>query len=437
MHPLLPTLLFALAGDQDAPRSDDEALDQAALVRLAADVREQIGDLRGKPFKRPVEVRLADRDAFVAYARETVRARGGEQRLRDDERIAKLLGLVSGDADLQRLTMDVLEEQVGGFYDPPSETFYVMDTIAPELARVIMSHELTHALDDQYHDLDGLDRDLEGNADAQLALHAVMEGSAQVLMERWLGTYASPEDRAALSGMQDSLTGDTLALAPPLVWKPYMASYFQGQAFLQRQARLSVLPSSARLNDIERAFIDPPRSTEQVLHPVKYWDARRRDDPLVLRADVRDLPDGWEVLREDTLGELHLALLTTPFDERGGMQLSPLAILQLRFTNDAASGWGGDRFVLLGKSEAHLLRLVTRWDTPDEAQEFVDALHGLHDDIVGAKAQAPGYAAAAAGLRVARTLPDEVTITSWTGLTVDEAERLLAAVRFEVVVEDE
>ena len=44
--------------------------------------------------------------------------------------------------------------QVGGFYDPPSKTFFLMETMPKGIGGPILAHELVHALDDQLYDLD-------------------------------------------------------------------------------------------------------------------------------------------------------------------------------------------------------------------------------------------------------------------------------------------
>jgi hypothetical protein len=56
--------------------------------------------------------------------------------------------------DLLAKTMELLTEQVGGFYSPASETFYLMRSFTGDAARIILAHELCHALDDQHFDLD-------------------------------------------------------------------------------------------------------------------------------------------------------------------------------------------------------------------------------------------------------------------------------------------
>jgi len=152
-----------------------------------------------------------------------------------------------------------------------------------------------------------------------------------------------------------------------------LASYMGGQKFLsigRRHLRRKekVLDPNAVL---ERAFNAPPLSTEQVLHPEKYWVPEERDDPVVVIRQTTDLPKGWSVAMEDVLGELQLALVTELAD--GGTKIdftNPMSMMTIKYTNSAATGWGGDSVALLAKGEGRLHHLVTVWDSEEEADEF-------------------------------------------------------------------
>jgi hypothetical protein len=145
-----------------------------------------------------------------------------------------------------------------------------------------------------------------------------------------------------------------------------MGAYLQGQSFLAA--------GHAEDDTVRWAFEDPPRSSEQILHPEKYW-TEERDEPLEVAFDFTLPPEGWTVLGEDTMGELVLSVATTPFDERKGLDVrDAAAFAALRYTNDAASGWGGDRLVLMGRGEERRLQLVTVWDSEGDAREFAVAV---------------------------------------------------------------
>jgi hypothetical protein len=277
--------------------------------------------------------------------------------------------------DLSKTIESFLESQVGGFYDPGTNTFWLMENFGGDLARIILSHELTHALDDQWFDLDKLIEGAGGESDAEWAIRALAEGSGTNAMYAWTIQHIGTLDKQALVDSGDLGTAG-LESAPALIWKPALAAYLRGDSFLVHDEGLMKLAQPVKPEELSACFKEPPLSSEQILHPKKFWDKDTRDDPVHVVLDAKALPAGWKEIGQDTLGELYLALLTQPFEERGGLKVAkdPLAMMGMKYTNKAAQGWGGDRLVLAGKDEARVLYFASVWDTPEDAAEFHDAL---------------------------------------------------------------
>src|SRR5262249_57865081 len=62
-------------------------------------------------------------------------------------------GLLAPEFRLKEFVLDLLTEQAAGYYDPKQQTFFIADWL-PQLAqKPVMAHELVHALQDQYYDL--------------------------------------------------------------------------------------------------------------------------------------------------------------------------------------------------------------------------------------------------------------------------------------------
>lgn len=375
MLPILPSLaLLALQTPATPTTQASEVWTQAELERVTAEISAQIETMRGQKYKSPVPVKITDKKGFFAYAKSRQDATQTPERMKRDESVAKLLGLIPSTMDLEKTMLALLEEQVGGFYDPESKSFYLMESFTGGVAKIILAHELTHALDDQYYDIDGMLKKIEGNTDAEVAFQAVVEGSGTGEMNQWFKAHmkeVSIEDLSRAQGMG----ADQLAEAPPYLWKPLLAVYLRGDGFLTRQDGMNITMKGATAADLRRAFEAPPRSTEQILHPAKYWDDATKDEPVSIAIDAAKAPAGWKVLGQDTLGELYLAMLTTPIEKRKGLDVNdPMSMLGIKYTNTAAEGWGGDRLVLLGRGEDRFLQLVTVWDTAKDADEFAAAL---------------------------------------------------------------
>ena len=353
-----------------AQKSDDWT--QEALEEASAAIQVEVGELRNTEFADPVRVEVADKAGLIEYAVKRMDEMQVEGAMESSEWMAKLLGLLPNDADLEALTMSLLEEQVGGFYDPGTKSFYLMEGFSGDLARAILAHELTHALDDRLYDLDGALRERIGHSDKTGAYMSVVEGSGTELMNRWVMrnmAKLNPEAMREFSKMGTESLQDT----PTVIWKPMMASYMAGQGFLSIGRRH--LRRAEKIRDpnvaLERAFSSPPLSMEQVLHPEKYWVPEERDDPIEVVRSTSELPEGWSVQTEDVFGELQLALVTELAD--GGMKIdfsNPMSMMSIKYTNSAATGWGGDSVALLAKGEGRLLHLVTVWDSEEEAEEF-------------------------------------------------------------------
>ncbi|MFT4543003.1 MAG: hypothetical protein ACI841_003063 [Planctomycetota bacterium] len=356
---------------------------QRELERVTRVIERHVEELRGHSFKRPTEVRVADRKGFLSYVLQRDAEHRSKQQQITDQDLARHLGLIPADMDLMETTLELLEQQVGGFYDPSGDTFYLMETFGGGVAKVILAHELTHALDDQLFDLDAPFRQRKGNSDALLAYSCVVEGSGTNVMNRWtLGhrDEVSNEDLIAAS----SMGADSLAKAPPYLWKPLMAAYLKGEAFLMvgykqlKKERKRDEPRPSINQAIDAAFAAPPLSMEQILHPEKYWSESERDDPSTVHHSLEDFPAGWKLRSRDVLGELSLALFTQPVHKRKGLDMSnPMALLTMKYTSAAVEGWDGDEVVLLENGNARVLHLATTWDTSADAKEFRDALRAI------------------------------------------------------------
>ena len=362
--------LFAAAPSPVQGTAPAKKWTQAELEKVSDEIRGDIEEQRGAKFSRPVKVQVTDAKGFLEYAKKRQEKTETPERRTRDEAIAKMLGLIEPDLDLQAALEKLLEGQVGGFYEPGADTFYLMESFGGDLAKIILAHELTHALDDQLYDLDGTLKKLRERADAEFAYQAVVEGSGTSAMNRWTIAHLKDLDKKALMESGD-ITTKGLEDAPQFLWKPLLAVYLRGEGFLVRTAGMNVAMKAASTDDLKEAFQHPPRSSEQILHPEKYWDPKAVDEPREVEIDASKLPAGWKAIGDDTLGEIYLAMATTPVADRKPFDpKNPLAILGMEYTNAAAEGWGGDRAILLQKGDARVLWLVTCWDRPEDAEEF-------------------------------------------------------------------
>lgn len=426
-HALCPLTLAGLGALAAARAPAQEApWKQSELEDLSKRLQQDVETLRGETFRRDVSVKVATKADLVEYMKRRLQEEEPPEKLAADELVAKLLGLFPHDRDLMADTFELLESQVGGFYDPPSNTFWLMEGMPRGLAAPILAHELIHALDDQLFDIDAQMNARKDDGDALQAYRFVVEGSGTAGGNRWTIDHMDEVDLSGLQAMEEQQA--SLLRAPPYLWKPLLGAYLQGATFLAR-ADSMLTGQMARLvpADVSAAFRDLPRSTEQVLHPEKYWDPEHRDEPRKVAFALDALPEGWAVLREDTLGELGLAQVA---DAGRGETLDmsssaamAAAMMSLSFTHPAAAGWGGDRMLLLGDGGgAAWLRLVSVWDTERDAGEHY-AMLLFQSKLFETAAAALGGEDSGVEVEYGAS-PDEVVLTIWSGAERRDRKKL-------------
>jgi hypothetical protein len=278
------------------------------------------------------------------------------------------------------------------------------------MQRTVLAHELTHALDDQHVGL----RELTDTAairtqDAEIVLSSLGEGSATSLMFHYLAGQTAAGKINALEAM--AYFGREMERVKALGQMPryftaMFGSYLIGAAFLAKgdlQAIFTLPDDRATGDNFRAAWAARPRSSEQILHPEKYWNEAQRDEPIEIDdAGVAKwlARSGRHVIHRDTLGELLTSVVTQP---KGMATDLGQALSATAWTNPGAIGWGGDRFYLLaaGATATTAARdlkglqgvWVTAWDSDGERAEFVRALEA---------GQPPaGYAIGNAGERLA------------------------------------
>jgi hypothetical protein len=111
---------------------------------------------------------------------------------------------------------------------------------------------------------------------------------------------------------------------------------------------------------VDKAYAQPPVSTEQILHPSKYQAGEKPQD-VPLPDLVSGLGADWTEVDDDVLGELEIMAYLSQY---AGADVA----------SRAAEGWGGDHYaVLRQKDGGYAVAILTKWDSPKDATEFFDA----------------------------------------------------------------
>lgn len=358
------------------------------LLAPLAEIEATVAQLRGAAFLRPLQAEVLTADALRVRLDGMIDADVDADELAQMERIAVLAGLLPPSPALRDHLVDLAAGQIAGLYDPRTEVLSMVTrpgagTFAL-LDRMLLAHEIAHALDDQHHDLEAIQAAHGDTLDGSAVASALVEGSATVQMMRFLAAdmtsgRARPTDLLAY-GAEDEARSKALLDAPRFYGAWLASGYFTGMGFLlggkapDGDVLLGALdPTAARFAQV---LAEPPRTMEQVLHPEKYMAREAEvtvDAALAARAAEAA---GLRLGMEDRLGELYVAVATTPAKKK--LKAAQMA-QPASWTNPAAEGWGGDRIWLLdGGDDAARGLWLTAWDTPEDREEFLKAWTKAH-----------------------------------------------------------
>ncbi len=322
------------------------------FARMARDVLPELERASGLRLDGPVRIALRTQEELLEYLEAGMAEEMDEEEFQDRASVYKALGLFPEDADLRALLLEVLLQQVVGFYEPDSLALFIVEGKSGPMLASVLIHELAHALQHQRHNLDSLlSRELDN--DARLAAQAAIEGHATLVMTELLlreqfGRGLAMEDFGGAdafvggAGIRSALSATpSLENLPAVLRMGLVYPYYQGAAYALRSWR-----DGAARGDVLGPLL--PRTTEDVA------SLRRSDPPPALEMTAE------RVRLEDNLGHMELGVLM----EEWGIPDADGAL------ND---GWAADRYQLYsGDPEGPpSLRWIVLWDDPASRDRFV------------------------------------------------------------------
>ncbi|MBI1902800.1 MAG: hypothetical protein HYS13_17010 [Planctomycetia bacterium] len=396
---LLAALPISFARGQDKPPVEMLTFDQllaagdkladakdyaGALARYKDAYEKWVAEVRTLPFKQPVNPKLMTRGELKAYMAKLLEEDYTEEELHFISQTLLAFGLAPKNFDLKKTIIDMHTEEVAGFYDPRKKDMVLIKEAEQKKAglfdfifgstpefdkeeqKFTLSHEMTHALQDQHYDLRAMQEAVEDDDDMLLAMTALIEGDATVVMmvDMMRGEETAQEVLRTPPAMADAMfslmratmpfaAGKTIKNAPAILRESLIYPYHRGTMLVLH------MTNRGGFEPVSAAFRDPPLSTEQVIHPEKYA-GKKRDVPTALALPdlAPALDKRWKPLGENVMGEFQIAVM---------LQKQPKAAA-------AAAGWDGDTYSIF-ETDAKQTGLVwiSTWDSDKEAQEFCRA----------------------------------------------------------------
>jgi hypothetical protein len=319
----------------------------------AAEVAEAVPMIEkavGLKFKTPPRIETRSKEQVREFVTKQLTDSLAAHDIAGQEAAYKHLGMIPDTLKLQQFLTSLLEEQIVGYYDPHTKVLYVVDDAPKDMAGMTITHELVHALQDQYISLDSVQKIRDDN-DRLSAAQSVFEGQAvyEQISIMLGGTNIAINlpggwDRIREMIRENQSSMPIFAAAPKVIQETLIFPYLSGAEFYRNYKERK--PGSI-------IYKDMPVSTEQIIHPAAFFVTR--DNPT--RVSLGTLTNATKVYDND-LGEFETRLFL---------------FQSLNDQNEAvrgATGWDGDRYAVVNTPQGQGIVWLTVWDSSVEAGEF-------------------------------------------------------------------
>ncbi len=349
---------FAVACVLAAGAAQEQPEDRHEIFQAIDRSLRELANISGLKAKKTIRYDLITRDKVNQFLKDRIKESVKPDELRAEEMTLKKLGFVPQDFNLEKSTVDLLTEQAAAFYDYHRKKLFLTDWAPSAMQESALVHELAHALADQHFHLERFINQGGKSDDSEIARMAVMEGQATWLMTEVQAERAG-QSIATSPGLLDAMSGATdegssqypvFNSVPLYLRETLVFPYTEGGRF--QNAVYTKMGKAA----FAEVFHHPPDTSQQILHPAKYFDHIEPTQPALPRVAPGK---GYKDLSDGMLGELDHAILIRQY----GTSQEASAI---------APHWKGGSYSLIeNKSQARvILRYVSEWDSVEIAGDF-------------------------------------------------------------------
>jgi hypothetical protein len=321
---------------------------------LVSEALAHVSKLRQLPAKANVRGRVITRDDMVKFVRREIDEEVPPEVVAASTEILFALNTVPAGFDYKESLLELMKAQLAGFYVPREKTMFLGGDLGEPELQATLWHELVHALQDQYYNLDKALDWAPDKSDSLSAVHALAEGDATSAMidaiyaERGMKATDIPD---SLMNAQGALAIDVSTQVPGIIKRSLIAAYFDGLAFV------NALRRAGGWQAVDAAWQKPPTSTEQLLHVDKFLKGEAPEAVSIPSA----LSGGPQTIAlHDIYGEQTLRIL---FEEW----------MPARTARECAEQWAGDRIALFSDGKRMAVGWRIRFDTEAAAKRALVA----------------------------------------------------------------
>jgi hypothetical protein len=386
----------ALGADREEPEllPAPRPLKKREMARFEK-LRAEAERIRGFKLKRSPPWNKRTRAEIYTYFTRLVNASKREREVKLSTALFAGFGFWKPDFDLVKVQLRAQSGAVGAFYTPEERSFTLVPYGKRRMSRYVRMekdaqavHEYTHAIQDQHLGLSKL-KMFAGN-DCGNAARALVEGDALLTMSVYaVGkrsgrdkesrlSYVTRETARRRAGMRAILKSPAMKRIPRIIGVTMVFPYTGGSLFVERAYKRGGWAA------VNRLYSTPPISTEQIMHPEKYFVPKGQpiEDPVEIKLPALKAAGltGLRRIDEDSLGEMGITVLLSGFVTNARARL-------------AGSGWGGDRYAAYertagAKAGQIVISWLSVWDREQDAREFFDAYAKALDTKCGPKRKA-------------------------------------------------
>jgi hypothetical protein len=354
------------AGGSNSTDSSESSSSSSDLQSTVKDIQAFVEKQRGLKFKQDVDVQLVDDNQLAQLLQQDFDKE--RPSILETQEVLRSLAMISPKFDLTSAEQTLLDSSVLGFYDPETKKLVVRGTDVTPFVRDTLAHELTHALDDQWFNLNRPQLD---NADDEtgFGFTALVEGDAVRVEEAYLKTMSSSERAEVTKEQQD------LLLAHPEIFAlPQVLIDMTQEPYTDGPQLVNAILDAGQQPRLDAAFQQPPTTSEQVIDPDKFLNG---EGAVAVPFPTAD----GTVSNKGVLGAFMLEELL-------------LGSMRTNQVDNAIAGWGGDSYVTWASPAGKTcLRDTFVGDTPNDTAQLVQALSEWAPDagaVVNATPGQPG-----------------------------------------------
>src|SRR5215216_5386206 len=213
-----------------------------AVLNATDEILKSVSRLRALDIKHMVKAGFKTKDEIEASVIRDLDENTPPEEFDATQKTLLKLGLVPKEFRLRDFVVKLLREQVAGYYEPKTKEFYLAAWLPLSEQKKVIAHELVHALQDQHFNLRRFEHWPKGDSDAELAVHALVEGEATLIMIQYdFEQQGMRLDMTKVGPITDRLLeGDTndpnypmLSSAPTVLRENLQFPYIYGAGFAQ------------------------------------------------------------------------------------------------------------------------------------------------------------------------------------------------------------